>query len=93
MSDRIILDDEGTYMAGKLAEYLQLSPQRTARFSFMLTVHQLDASEDPSKLVETIMNLLSESDDILQELPRSIFPHDIAANILTCMERERGADD
>ena len=90
MAEKVELDEEGSYMARKMGEHIRLSPQRAARFAFMLTVHQLSEADDPYELAEKIFGLMEEDDQILQRLPRSVWPHDLVAKIITDNERRNG---
>ena len=70
MSEEIKLDEKGSYMATALAEKLELTPQRAARFAFMLTVITLAKVADPRAKVERVLALLDRDDEIPGPLPR-----------------------
>ena len=87
MSEEIKLDAEGSYMATKLSEKLKVTPQRAARFAFMLAVLTLTELEDPRATVARVMALLDDDEEILERLPRDFYRHDVAALVIAALEK------
>ena len=70
MSEEIKLDDKGSYMATALAEKLGITPQRAARFAFMMAVITLGKLANPKAKVDHVLALLDRDDEIPGPLPR-----------------------
>ena len=73
MSEEIKLDDKGSYMATALADKLGLTPQRAARFAFMLTVITLGKVANPKAKVDSVLAHLDRDDEIPGPLPRGAY--------------------